>query len=80
MEVHLALNEKSITARSTADFPFAGLGLSLEACEEYASVLDVQFIDWTPASNCNGMALYEPPVALYGFRLLTVLGCEIRGR
>lgn len=76
----MALNEKPITARSTADLPFGGLGVSLEACEEYAATLEVQVITWYPASFCDVMPIHEPPVALSGYRLLTVLGCEIRGR
>ncbi|WP_319544215.1 hypothetical protein [uncultured Pseudodesulfovibrio sp.] len=76
----MALNGKSITARSTADLPFGGLGVSLEACEEYAKTLEVRVVTWTPVSFCDGMAFHEPPVALYGYRRLTVLGCEIRGR
>lgn len=80
MEVHLALNEKPITARSTADLPFGGLGVSLEACEEYAGTLDVRVVAWAPVFCCEGMTFHEPPVALSGYRLLTVLGCEIRGQ
>lgn len=76
----MAHNGKPITARSTADLPFGGLGVSLEACEEYAETLDVQVFAWAPASFFDGMAFHEPPVALSGYRLLTVLGCEIRGR
>ncbi|QGY40456.1 hypothetical protein GM415_10065 [Pseudodesulfovibrio cashew] len=76
----MALDEKPTTARSTADLPFGGLGVSLEACEEYAETLHVQVVTWAPASFGDDMALHEPPVALSGYRLLTVLGCEIRGR
>ena len=76
----MAHTGKPITARSTADLPFGGLGMSLEACEEYANTLEVQVITWAPVSFCDGMAFHEPPVALSGYRLLTVLGCEIRGR
>ncbi len=80
MEVRMALNGQPFTARSTANLPFGGLGVSLEACEEYAKALEVQVITWTPVSFCDGRTLHEPPVALSGYRLLTVLGCEIRGR
>ncbi|WP_319542518.1 hypothetical protein [uncultured Pseudodesulfovibrio sp.] len=76
----MALDDKSIKAQSTADLPFGGLGVSLEACEEYAQTLEVQVITWTPVSFYDGMTFYEPPVARSGYRLLTVLGCEIRGR
>nr|WP_321258478.1 hypothetical protein [uncultured Pseudodesulfovibrio sp.] len=76
----MAHNGKPITAQSTADLPFGGLGVSLEACEKYAETLDVQVFTWAPVSFCDGMAFHEPPVALFGYRLLTVLGCEIRGR
>ena len=76
----MAHNGKPITAQSTADLPFGGLGVSLEACEEYAETLHVQVITWDPVFFYDGMAFHEPPVALSGYRLLTVLGCEIRGR
>jgi len=76
----LALNEKTVTARSTADLPFGGLGVSLVACEEYAAKLEVRVHTWAPMILCDAMSLYEPPAAPAGFRLLTVLGCEIRGR
>ncbi|BCS89915.1 hypothetical protein [Pseudodesulfovibrio sediminis] len=76
----MALKEKSLTAQSTTNLPFGGLGMSLEACESYADTLHVQVITWAPASFCVGMTVHEPPVALSGYRLLTVLGCEIRGR
>jgi hypothetical protein len=80
MEVHLAHSEKPLTARGTVDLPFGGLGLSLEACERHAETLRVQVIAWTPDSFRDGMPRHEPPAALSGYRLLTVLGCEIRGR
>ena len=76
----MALDEKSVTAQSTADLPFGGLGVSLEACEERAGTLHVRVFTWASASLPEGMALHEPPVALSGYRLLTALGCEIRGR
>ena len=76
----MALIGKPTTARSTVDLPFGGLGVSLEACEEYAKTLEVQVTTWAPVSFCDGMIFHEPPVALSGYRLLTVLGCEIRGR
>jgi len=80
VEVHMALNGKPITAQSMAELPFGGLGVSLEACEEYAQTLEVQVHTWAPVSFCEDIPLYESPVALSGYRLLTVLGCEIRGR
>ena len=76
----MALNGKPATAQSTACLPFGGLGVSLEACKEFAAILEVRVITWAPVSFCDDMALYEPPVVLSGFRLLTVLGREIRGR
>lgn len=76
----MALDGKPITAWGTAYLPFGGLGVSLEACEEYAETLHVQVVAWSPASLNNGMAPHEAPVTLAGYRLLTVLGCEIRGR
>ncbi len=76
----MALTGKHITAQSTVDLPFGGLGVCLEACEEYAKTLDVQVVTWAPVSFCDDMTFHEPPVALSGYRLLTVLGCEIRGR
>lgn len=76
----MALNTKSTTAQSTADLPFGGLGVSLEACEEYAKTLHVRVLARTPIVLCDAMALHEPPVALSGYRLLTAIGCEIRGR
>lgn len=80
MEVLLALTGKTVTARSMADLPFGGLGVSLEACEEYAATLEFQVFTWPPVTGCDGMVVHEPPAALSGYRLLTVLGCEIRGR
>jgi hypothetical protein len=66
--------------QNTANVPFGGIGVSLEAYEEYAATLHVRAVAWTPAAFCIGDVLHEPPVALYGYGLLTVLGCEIRGR
>jgi hypothetical protein len=76
----MALDENFTTAQSTADLPFGGLGVSLEACEEYAGTLHIQVVAWTQAFLFDGMDLHEPPAALSGYRLLTALGCEIRGR
>ncbi len=76
----MALDEQSLTARNTPDIPFGGLGVSLETCEKYAEILHVQVFTWTPAVLDDGMAFHEPPVALFGYQLLTALGCEIRGR
>ena len=76
----MALGEQSITARSMADLPFGGLGVSLEACEEHAGTLHVRAAAWAPEERPGDTALYGPPAALSGYRLLTVLGCEIRGR
>ena len=76
----LALIGKPVTAQRATELPFGGLGVSLAACEEYADTLEVQVFTWAPVSFCDGMFLYEPPVALSGYRLLTALGCEIRGR
>ncbi len=74
------INEKPVTAQSATDVPFGGLGVSLEAYEEYAKTLHARVVAWEPASFCMDTVLHEPPVALSGFRLLTVLGREIRGR
>jgi len=79
-EVIMAIAKNPVTAQSTAALPFGGLGVSLEACEEFATTLHVRFFVRTPAADCDGMVLPEPPVALSGYRLLTAIGCEIRGR
>lgn len=71
---------KSITAPNTADLPFGGLGVSLEACEEHARALLARGIAWAQADPGGDTAFPEPPAPLSGYRLLTVLGCEIRGR
>jgi hypothetical protein len=73
-------NGKPIIAQNTAGVPFGGIGVSLEEYEEYAATLHVRAVTWTPAAFCVGPVLHEPPVALSGYGLLTVLGCEIRGR
>jgi hypothetical protein len=71
---------KSVTAQNTAGLPFAGVGVSLEACEEYAATVHVRAGARTPAEPNRGTAFPAHPPALSGYRLLTVLGCEIRGR
>ncbi len=73
-------NDKTVTAQSMAVLPFGGLGVSLEACEEHAKTLHVRVANRISATPCIGMTACELPVALSGYRLLTVLGCEIRGR
>lgn len=69
-----------MTAWDKADLPFGGLGLSLGVCEEHAETLHVRVSARITAPFYDGMAFHEPPLALSGYRLLTVLGCEIRGR
>lgn len=72
--------KQSITAQATANLPFGGLGVSLVACEEYAKTLHVQVVACPAADPCDGTPLHQPPLVLAGYRLLTVLGREIRGR
>lgn len=69
-----------MTTRGAADLPFGGIGLSLVACEEHAETLRIRVIAWNPAAFFDGMAFHEAPATPSGYRLLTVLGREIRGR
>ncbi len=69
-----------ITTQESIQLPFGSLGISLEDCEAYAETLHVQVIACDEATFCNGIALHNLPVAISGYRRLTVLGREIRGR
>ncbi len=76
----MAQHEQSISTSKTADFPFGGLGMSFEACEAYAETLHVRVHTWAVVPFNEDIPLYESSVSLSGYRLLTVLSREIRGR
>ncbi len=76
----MAQHEGSVSTSRTADLPFGGLGMSLEVCEAYAESLHVQVHAWTVVNCSDDMPLYQSSVSLSGYRLLTVLNREIRGR
>lgn len=76
----MSQDERSVSTSSTADFPFGGLGMSLEACEAYVETLHVQVHTWTVVDFSEDIPLYQSSVSLFGYRLLTVLNREIRGR
>ncbi len=76
----MAQHERSVSTSRTADFPFGGLGMSLEVCEAYAETLHVQVHTWTVVNYSEDIPLYQSAVSLSGYRLLTVLNREIRGR